>query len=309
MEIKQLEYVLMAADMGSFNKASEYLYTTQSNVSKVIGSLEAELGYRIFNRQGGGVLLTDAGKALYDQSQQIIGILNNLKDLKSLEDRKCFHVATVASQLIGERFAELVNRRNENEFCLELWEGSISDVIGVVDRGEAGLGFLYIGEKQKEAFHTMLAKKEMEFQELLPARVVLCMRRDHPLAGLDCIRPEQLQSLRFVKYREDSFSQTYHLQQVFADLGLENRMARAVEIDSDSVMMSILRKTDCVHLCFSGFSNLRSNGKEVVEVPVEYSKEGFALGYIKRKSTQLSEVAGEFLEMIAPGVCAGGIKG
>ncbi|MCQ2452204.1 MAG: LysR family transcriptional regulator [Oscillospiraceae bacterium] len=309
MEIKQLEYVLMAADMGSFNKASEYLYTTQSNVSKVIGSLEAELGYRIFKRQGGGVLLTDAGKALYDQSQQIIGILNNLKDLKTLEDRKCFHVATVASNLIGEAFAELVNRRNENEFCLELWEGSISDVIGVVDRGEAGMGFLYIGEKQKEAFHTMLAKKEMEFRELLPAQVVLCVRKGHPLAGQTSIRPEQLQDLRFVKYREDTLSQTYHLQQVYSDLGLENRMAHAVEIDSDSVLMSILRKTDCVYLCFSGYPNRKTTGKEILEIPVEYSREGFALGYIKRKSTQLSEVAREFLEMIAPGVCAGGIKG
>lgn len=46
MEIKQLEYVIMAAEMGSFNKASEYLYTTQSSVSKVIRSLEEELGYR-----------------------------------------------------------------------------------------------------------------------------------------------------------------------------------------------------------------------------------------------------------------------
>lgn len=43
MEIKQLEYVIMAAEMGSFNKASEYLYTTQSSVSKVIRSLEEEL--------------------------------------------------------------------------------------------------------------------------------------------------------------------------------------------------------------------------------------------------------------------------
>jgi len=309
MEIKQLEYVLMAAEMGSFNKASEFLYTTQSNVSKVIGSLESELGYRIFKRKGGGVILTDAGKALYEESQQIIGILNHLKEYKTLENRKCFHVATVASQLIGEQFTEFVKSRNDDEYCLELWEGSISKVISVVERGEASLGFLYIGEKQKEAFHTLLAKKEMEFCELAPARVVVCMRKEHPLAEQNSISKQQLQNLNYVKFREDTLSRTYHLQQVLTDLELDSRMAHAVELDSDSVMMNILKETDRVVLCFSVVSNTRSGKKGIVEVPVEYSKEGFAMGYIKRKATQLNDVEAAFLKLISDGICADGMEG
>lgn len=44
MELKQLEYFMVACEKGSFNQAAECLYTSQPNVSKVIGMLEQELG-------------------------------------------------------------------------------------------------------------------------------------------------------------------------------------------------------------------------------------------------------------------------
>lgn len=307
MEIKQLEYVLMAAEMGSFNKASEFLYTTQSNVSKVISSLEKELGYRIFKRQGGGVVLTDAGRALFEQSQQIIGILENLKTFKSLENRKCFHLATVTSNMIGNRFAEFVGSRNELEYCMELWEGSISKVIDVVDRGEAGLGLLYIGKKQRESFHTLLQKRGLEFHELIPAQVVVCLSQMHPLAKEKLITREQMKELRFVKYREDSFSHMYHLQQVVSDLHLNEQFAQAVEVDSGSVLMNILRKTDYVHLAFSSLSHFSNEQSDIIEIPLEYDKEGFCLGYIKRSAVALDDTAEDFLKLLVSGICVSGI--
>ena len=52
MELKQLEYFMVTCEKGSFNKAAECLYTTQPNVSKVISSLEKELGRELFERTG-----------------------------------------------------------------------------------------------------------------------------------------------------------------------------------------------------------------------------------------------------------------
>lgn len=120
MEIKQLEYVIMAAEMGSFNKASEYLYTTQSSVSKVIRSLEEELGYRIFKRNGSGVALTDAGKILYDQSQQIMMMLRKFAAYSELEEKTCFHIATVVSNYIAAGFAAFVRDHDSQEYCMKI---------------------------------------------------------------------------------------------------------------------------------------------------------------------------------------------
>ena len=47
MDIKQLQYLVVSIDNGSFKKASELLYTTQPHISKTIKSLEVELGMRL----------------------------------------------------------------------------------------------------------------------------------------------------------------------------------------------------------------------------------------------------------------------
>lgn len=64
MEIKQFEYFAAVCEHGSFNKAAAALYTTQPNVSKVIGRLEEELGRQLFARTKNGICLTADGEAL-----------------------------------------------------------------------------------------------------------------------------------------------------------------------------------------------------------------------------------------------------
>ncbi len=57
MELRQLEYFMITCEKGSFNQAAECLYTTQPNVSKVISSLEKELGRPLFERSSRGSTL------------------------------------------------------------------------------------------------------------------------------------------------------------------------------------------------------------------------------------------------------------
>ena len=50
MNIKQLRYLLEIEKQGSINKASKSLFVTQPNITKVIKSLEDELGVKVFFR-------------------------------------------------------------------------------------------------------------------------------------------------------------------------------------------------------------------------------------------------------------------
>ncbi|CAN1490253.1 LysR Transcriptional regulator [Paracoccaceae bacterium] len=54
-----------AARRGSFSLAASELGVTPAAVSLQVKSLEAELGRRLFLRQGNRILLTDAGRAIY----------------------------------------------------------------------------------------------------------------------------------------------------------------------------------------------------------------------------------------------------
>lgn len=299
MEIKQLEYVITAADMGSFNKASEFLYTTQSNVSKVIKSLEMELGYDIFRRQGSGVVLTEAGQVLYQQSQQILQMLKKFETFSDLQKKTCFHIAVVVSNFLASHFAKFVKKVEKENFCLKMYEGSISYVIDMVMQGEAELGLLYLGYQQKDAFQTLMHRKGLYFSSLVPARISVSVGPNNPYYNYMQLQIEDLQNMKFIRWREDNLSRTYHLEQIEREFHLEKEMSDAIIVECDYALMNILKETDRAYLsygvtrhgveCFFG---------ELREIPVKYEKENICLGYIHRSEEPLSLAAKQFLNQI-----------
>ena len=68
----QLETFLRVADAGSFNKAAEEAYITATAVTKQINLLEDSLGVKLFERTHRGLILTKAGKSLYQDAKYII---------------------------------------------------------------------------------------------------------------------------------------------------------------------------------------------------------------------------------------------
>ena len=68
----QIETFIKVADAGSFNKAANELYITPTAVIKQINLLESSLGLVLFERTHRGLVLTSAGKSLYQDSKYII---------------------------------------------------------------------------------------------------------------------------------------------------------------------------------------------------------------------------------------------
>ena len=68
----QLETFLRVADAGSFNKAAEESFITPTAVIKQINLLEASLNVQLFERTHRGIILTKAGKSLYQDAKYVI---------------------------------------------------------------------------------------------------------------------------------------------------------------------------------------------------------------------------------------------
>lgn len=68
----QLETFLRVADAGSFNKAAKEAYITPTAVIKQINLLEGSLDVKLFERTHRGLILTKAGKSLYQDTKYII---------------------------------------------------------------------------------------------------------------------------------------------------------------------------------------------------------------------------------------------
>ena len=72
MDLKQLEYFQHVAELGSFTRAATYLSVVQPALSRQVRALETELGQNLFDRNGRGVILTEAGKRLLEHARGIL---------------------------------------------------------------------------------------------------------------------------------------------------------------------------------------------------------------------------------------------
>lgn len=68
----QLETFLCVVESGSFNKAAEKLFISPPAVIKQINLLEDSLGVQLFVRTHRGLVLTEAGKSMYQDTKYII---------------------------------------------------------------------------------------------------------------------------------------------------------------------------------------------------------------------------------------------
>lgn len=68
----QLETFICVVDAGSFSKAAEMLYITAPAVIKQINSLENSLDLHLFERTHRGLIVTEAGKSLYQDAKYMI---------------------------------------------------------------------------------------------------------------------------------------------------------------------------------------------------------------------------------------------
>ncbi len=72
MELRRLEYFAAVARHGSFTRAADQLWITQSALSQQVRRLEAELGVELLRRTPRGAELTPAGEDLLPRAEAIL---------------------------------------------------------------------------------------------------------------------------------------------------------------------------------------------------------------------------------------------
>jgi LysR family transcriptional regulator, nitrogen assimilation regulatory protein len=84
MDLKQLEYFVRVAELGSFTRASIALDIAQPALSRQIRLLEVELRQNLLIRNGRGVTTTEAGRLLLEHAR---GILHQVERTREELDR------------------------------------------------------------------------------------------------------------------------------------------------------------------------------------------------------------------------------
>lgn len=147
MERRELEYFAAIAEHGSFTGAAHALRVAQPSLSHAIGTLEQELGGRLFHRLAHGVRLTSAGEALLEPAHQVMRDLNTAGDsvrrVLGLESGSLDIVSQTT--LAVDPLAELVGQflRQHPKVAVRVQDPELgTDVTSSVRGGECELGMV-----------------------------------------------------------------------------------------------------------------------------------------------------------------------
>jgi len=197
MDIRHLQYFVKVAELSSFTKAAHALYVTQPTISKMVKSIEEEIGVSLLLRSGKKVQLTDAGEVLYKRAQDIVRSFDHLTtELDELRNLKRGKLRIGLPPMIGSSFfPQVIGKFREHypDVSIQLIEDGSKKVESNVENGQLDIGVVLLPTDQ-ELFHTFSLIKE---------KLMLLVHPTHPLAKKKRVALAELEKEPFIFFRED----------------------------------------------------------------------------------------------------------
>ena len=165
MNLKQLEYFVQVAELGSFSKAAVVLDIAQPALSRQVRSLETELRQQLFLRNGRGVELTDAGRRLFDHSVAVLQLIAHAReDLGTSRNEPVGRVTIGLPPSIGRQLTlPLIDRFKKQlpAARLAIVEGLSTHIVEWVTTGRVDVGLVYNPEAQSGLEIAPLLQEEL----------------------------------------------------------------------------------------------------------------------------------------------------
>ena len=200
----QLDTFLHVADAGSFNKAAEESYITPTAVIKQINLLEASLGVKLFERTHRGLILTKAGKSLYQDTKYVIQYCrDSVTRAKNAmqEDTKVIRIGSspmTPAQLLMQLWPKIQTHCPDMKFQIIPFENTPENAREIL--GNLGKNIDVVGGIFDE---TMLELRRCAGLELSHEPFCCAVSIHHRLAEKDRLKPEDLYGENLMLMRRD----------------------------------------------------------------------------------------------------------
>jgi DNA-binding transcriptional LysR family regulator len=248
-------------DTGSFSKAAEANFVSQSAVSQQLAKLERELSTQLISRGGGLVAPTEAGKAFYQGAKAILRRYEQLLgEVKSAVDavRGVLRVGTIYS--VGFYLLDPYVRKfllAHPEVNLHVEYTSWNRIYAAVVSGEMDLGVVAFPEKHRSVKVIPFAKEELG---------LVCSPK-HRLANKGKVDPADLHGEKFVGFHQniptrryiDRMLKRYKVEvAIVSEFDNTELLKRAVEINAGVSILprdNVQREVDYGDLVYVPFSD------------------------------------------------------
>lgn len=297
IEMKQLQFFVVCADTRSFSRAAKILYTTQPNVSKVIRSLEEELGFELFARQSRGIQLTGRGRHVYDYACKAIDNVQQLSDFARMDKGEELLISCNPSSWMAAQFAEFYNANKEKDVCFHIMTASTEDIVRRCADGKDDIGFVYMMESQMPSFQYKLERNYLEFLELKRTKAMLYFGPQNPMAAKKRVEDISMEQVRLVQCYEDEFTLDRYWELFVQEQEDRLDMKVSVVTNSDYIMTELLQNTELGNISGAYLSH-EEKALNHSCVSLYGDEEPVLFGCIRRRSEKQGKWADAFLKFI-----------
>ncbi|WP_192496975.1 LysR family transcriptional regulator [Gulosibacter chungangensis] len=221
LTLRQLEYIISVAELGSVTAASKQLHVAQSAISASIADLERTIGIQIFIRHARGLSPTREGHEILDESRKILLGAEGLEQYAA--DRSevlsgslivgCY--TTLASPILPPSLAAFATKHPQVH--VDFTVGHSDQIIEQVQHGECDLAILY--DFLREGSFTEL---NLQSTPLTRSRPYVLLHSEHPLASAHVIDLADLVDDPFILF--DLAPGAEYFLSLFASEGVEPRI-------------------------------------------------------------------------------------
>jgi DNA-binding transcriptional LysR family regulator len=199
MNFRQITQFLAVVETQSFRKAAERLHIAQPPLSTGIRRLEADLGAPLFERSKRGVRLTDAGRVILVDAQQIAFHAEQLRSAvvalrNGVGGRLRIGFVGSATYAMLPRVLPLFRERYPN-VVLDLREGTTTQILRDLEAGALDLGLV----RYPVAEATPIEIRPVEWD-----RLVVALPMHHPLTRRKRVALSDLANEAFIMYSASS---------------------------------------------------------------------------------------------------------
>ena len=196
MDCRHLKYFMEVAQQKSFSKAARNLHISQSAISRMIKSLEEELGVTLFIRNAKTVEITAPGTIFYNYAKRCLFVFEHLKsdfenEFKLKQDTIEIGLPPITDAHV---FAKLLGefKRTYPQIAIKLYEHGSKVIESSVQEGIIDVGIICtIPNKDFESF--FLSEDEM----------CVVMPKGYPLEENKEVPMKLLADYPLVLYRDD----------------------------------------------------------------------------------------------------------
>lgn len=204
VELTHLRCFVAVAEELHFGRAAERLFMTQPPLSRQIRILETALGIQLFERSSRNVILTDAGRAYYDDATRILRMsaqaaISAQRVASGEVGRVTLGFTAVSGyhlmpQLIASARSHLAG------ISIALKEMSSTAQTKAIEAHTIDLGII----------RSQYATHGFSYSHLVREPLLIAMPKHHPLARKRAIAAQDLEGAPFVMYSSDGGNYFHH---------------------------------------------------------------------------------------------------